>query len=196
MRSHRNGCHLLHSVGQGKWKSAPDSKPRQLACKTLQSGHKSDTLRQRDESNRNDRIVPPEWHLFWAIRSRYTRPKQWRRAFRTIDHGKSTINASVSQPTAQALKRNCVHGHLSIQPNPTSVEWLEVHLWGVSQLCFWQGRSLRPTKTASSPPKSIRMQGVCPNKVERGPPILPKAPKAWRQSSYWLSCRLRINEYL
>ncbi len=173
-----------------------DSEPCQLACKTLQSRRKSDTLGQWDESNQNDRIVQPEWHLFWAMRPRYTRPKRRRRAFRTIDHGKSMSNASVSRPTAQALERNCVYGHLPIQLNPTSVEWLEVPLWGVSQLRFWQGRSLKPTKTASSPPQSIRMQGVCPNKVKKGPPVLPKAPQAWRQSSYWLSCRLRINEYL
>ncbi len=152
MWSHKNGRHLLHVVGQGKWKSAPDSEYSQYAYKTLQSGRKSDTLGQQDESNQNDKMVQPEWHLFWAIRPLYTRTK-WRCwAFWTIHHGKSTSNASVNQLTPQALKKNCVHGHLSIQPNPTSVKWLKVPLWGVSQLRFWERESLRRTKTSSSPP--------------------------------------------
>ncbi len=88
-----------------------DSEPRQLACNTLQSGRKSDTLGQRDELNQNDRMVEPEWHLFGAMRPRYTRPKRRHRAFQTIDHGKGTSNTYVSQPTAYALKTNCVHGH-------------------------------------------------------------------------------------
>ncbi len=127
-RSQSNGRHLLHAVSQRKLKSPPDSEPRQLAWKTQQSGHKSDTLGQRDESNQNDGMLQPECHLFWAIRPRYTRPKRRRRAFQTIDHGKITSNASVSQPTAQALKRNCVYGYLPIKPTLTSVEWLEVPL--------------------------------------------------------------------
>ncbi len=196
MRSHRNGPHLLHKVGQGKWKSASDSEPYQLACETLQSGRKSDTLRQQDELNQNNKTVQPEWHIFWVMCPRYTCPKRRRWAIRIIDHGKSTSNEFVSQLTPQALKKNCVQGHLPIQPNLTTVEWLEVPLLGVSQLRFWQRRSLRPTKTAFSPPKSIWVQGVCSNKVEKGPSVPPKAPQAWRQSSYWLSCRLQINEYL
>ncbi len=196
MRSHRNSGHLLYVVGQWMWKSAPGSEPCQLACKMLQSGHKSDRLGQEDESIQNDRMVQPEWHIFWAIRPRYTRPKRRHWAFWAIDYGKSMSNASVSQPTAQALKKNCVHGHLRVQSHRTSIEWLEVLLLGVLQLRFWQARSLHPKKTASSPPNSIWMQGVCSNKVKKGLPVLLKVPQAWRQSSYWLSCHLKINEYL
>ncbi len=56
IRSHRNGRHLLHTVGQGKWKSAPDSEPRQLAYKTLQSDVK--VIYSDNEMNR---IKTTEW---------------------------------------------------------------------------------------------------------------------------------------
>ena len=82
----------------------------QLTCKTLQYGRKSNTLRQPDESNQRNRMVQPESYLFWAIRPRYPCPKRRRRAFRTIDYGKDSSNASVSQSTAQSLEKNCVHG--------------------------------------------------------------------------------------
>ncbi len=107
IQSHRNCRQLLHAVGQKKSKSAHDSEPRQLACKTLQSGRKRNTLGQQDESNQNDIMVLPEWLLFWAIRPWYTSPQWRRRAFWIIDHGKGTRNASVSQSTAQALEKNC-----------------------------------------------------------------------------------------
>ncbi len=73
------------------------------------------------------------------------------------------------------LWKKIVSMALTIQPNPTSVERLEGPLWGVSQLCFWQRQSLRSTKTASSPPKSIQMQGVYPNKVKKRLLVLPWA---------------------
>ncbi len=121
IQSYRNGNHLLNEVGQEKWKSAPDSEPCQLACETLLSRRKSDTLKQRDELNENDKMVQLEWHFPWAIRLRYTHPKRRLQAFRTIDHEKGTSNASVSQPTEQALEKKCFYDHLPLQLNPTSV---------------------------------------------------------------------------
>ncbi len=40
------------------------------------------------------------------------------------------------------------------------------------------------------------MQGVYPNEVKIGTLASSKALQAYRQSSYWLSCRLQINEYV
>lgn len=49
MQSHRNGPYLFHAIDLGKWKSAPDLKPCQLACKTLQFGCRNNTFKQQDK---------------------------------------------------------------------------------------------------------------------------------------------------
>lgn len=61
---------------------------------------------------------------------------------------------------------------------------------------FNKKRSCRTTKTPPTPSEGIRLQSVCADKIQKRLSLPTETPKARRQGAYWLSRRLRVNEYL